>query len=124
MNFCNEDFVRVYQFCGFVLNLLKLAVPIIIIVMGTMDLFKSVVDKDENSLSKQIKILLIRIAAGLFIFFLPSIVLFLTQSIGYEQNKFSCVYTCILDTGECKVISSTQSLNNNNIDYSIYNNGG
>lgn len=69
MNFCNEDFVRVYQFCGFVLKLLKLAVPIIIIVIGTIDLFKSVVDKDENSLSKQIKILLIRIAAGLFIFF-------------------------------------------------------
>lgn len=72
---CSENDIRkVLRLFGYLLLIAKIAVPFIIIGYGTFDLFKSVVDKDEKSLTKQLKQLGIRILTGLIVFFIPNIV--------------------------------------------------
>ena len=69
--------------------------------MGTFDLFKSVVDKDEKSFGKQIKQLIIRIVAGLIVFFIPNIInaaFSLSDRFGIiEDDKYATCRSCVLD---------------------------
>lgn len=103
---CSEpDILKAFRFYGYLLIIAKVAIPLIIIVMGTFDLFKSVVDKDEKSLTKQVKILLMRIVAGIFVFFLPTIVntifdLSIEMSIVNDVKYKECV-NCLLKPNDC-----------------------
>ena len=72
---CSENSVRkVLKIFGFILLVAKFAVPLIIIGYATKDLYKSVIDKDEKSLTKQLKQIGIRIFTGICVFFVPSFV--------------------------------------------------
>lgn len=103
---CSEsDILKTFRFYGFLLMIAKVAVPLIIIVMGTFDLFKSVVDKDEKSLSKQVRMLLMRVVAGIFIFFLPTIV-YAIFDISTDLNivsdaKYKACVDCLLKPTGC-----------------------
>lgn len=104
---CSDDNIKIaLRFFGYLLMVAKLAVPLIIIVMGIFDLFKSVIDKDEKSLTKQIKILLMRIVGGVFIFFLPTIVYALFSISSdlkiVEDNKYQTCVDCLLKPTICQ----------------------
>lgn len=103
-NICSEDSIqRVLKLVGYILIIIKVLVPLILVVMGSIDLFQAVVGKDEKALSKSIKNLMLRVVLGVFIFFIPTIVnwafdVFYEVS-GGENNK-QCV-NCVLDPGDC-----------------------
>ena len=105
---CGDDNIKkALNFLGYLLMIAKVAVPLIIVIVGTFDIFKSVVDKDEKSLSKQVKLLLMRVVAGVFIFFLPTLVyaLFGISSdldIVNDSTYEGCV-TCLLKPTDCKI---------------------
>lgn len=99
---CSENSIRrVLKIFGFILLVAKIAVPLVIIGFGTFDLFKAVVDKDEKSFGKQIKQLLIRILAGLVVFFIPNIinsVFSLSNKFNIiEDDKYATCRSCVLD---------------------------
>lgn len=99
---CSENSIRrVLKIFGFILLVAKIAVPLVIIGFGTFDLFKAVVDKDEKSFGKQIKQLLIRILAGLVVFFIPNIinaVFSLSDRFGIiEDDKYATCRSCVLE---------------------------
>lgn len=72
---CDENDIKiVIRFFGYLLLIARVAIPLIIIGFATFDLFKSVVDKDEKSFGKQIKMVGMRILAGFIVFFIPNIV--------------------------------------------------
>lgn len=99
-----EDVQKILKMAGYILIIVKIMVPLILIVMGTMDLYKAVVGKDEKDLTKSIKSLALRIALGIFIFFIPSLVNVIIDSmddpVGDRENNKSCL-TCVLDPGSC-----------------------
>lgn len=103
-NICEEESVKkVLVLVGYLLYIAKVAVPLILVVLGTFDIFQAVMGKDEKDLTKSVKTLLLRIVLGIFIFFIPSIVnwafeVFNDASNGDTNN--SCV-TCVLDPGNC-----------------------
>ena len=105
---CNDKNIQTsLRFIGYLLFIAKIAIPLIIIVMATFDLFKSVVDKDEKSLGKQVKLILMRIVAGIFVFFLPTIV-YALFNISAELNivndsKYQGCVTCLLKPTECNI---------------------
>ena len=108
---CNDDNIRTaLRFIGYLLMIARVAIPLIIIVMATIDLFKSVIDKDEKSLSKQVKIIIMRIVAGVFVFFLPTIVYALFNLSAelkiVEEERFKGCATCLLKPKECSVDTS------------------
>ena len=98
---CSEDSIlQVLYFLGYLLFIAKLMVPLLIIGFGTFDLFKAVIDKDEKSLSKQAKIIGIRVIIGLIIFFLPDIVYAVfglsTTTSTYQENQYQTCADCLL----------------------------
>lgn len=107
-NPCDENSIRiVLRMFGYILLIARIAVPLIIIGFGTFDLFKSVIDKDEKSLTKQVKQLGIRILAGLIVFFIPNIVsLFFSLSDTLniiETDQYKTCSNCLLKPTTCEV---------------------
>lgn len=111
---CNDKNIQTaLRFVGYLLFIAKIAIPLIIIVVATFDLFKSVVDKDEKSLSKQVKIIIMRIVAGIFVFFLPTIVYALFNLSSelkiIEDEKYQGCATCLLKPTECNITKLTNN---------------
>ena len=111
---CNDqNIMTALRVVGYVLFIAKIAIPLIIIVVATFDLFKSVIDKDEKSLGKQAKIVLMRIVAGVFVFFLPSLVyaLFnLSEDLKIvEDAKYQGCVTCLLKPTDCNIPTTTNN---------------
>lgn len=94
-NPCDEDSLRkVLKIFGYVLMIMKFMVPLLIIGFGIFDLYKAVVDKDEKSLSKQLKMIAIRLICGLVVFFLPNIIFVFLDSIDKSGTKEQGYQTC------------------------------
>ena len=94
-NPCDEnDLRRVLKIFGYVLMIMKFMVPLLIIGFGIFDLYKAVVDKDEKSLSKQLKMIAIRLICGLVVFFLPNIIFVFLDSIDKSGTKEQGYQTC------------------------------
>lgn len=107
-NPCDENSIKtVMRLFGYVLLIARVAVPLIIIGLGTFDLAKSVIDKDEKSLTKQIKQLGIRILAGLLVFFVPNIVAVVFSMSDklniIETGQYKTCADCLLKPGNCGV---------------------
>ncbi len=105
---CSDKNIRtVLRLAGYALKLATIAIPIILIVLGTIDLYKAVVDKDEKMFSKQIKVFLIRVAIGIFVFFIPTITkaLFsLDDNINVtEDNEYKLCEICLLEPSKCDI---------------------
>lgn len=106
-NPCDEDSLRkVLKIFGYVLMIMKFTVPLLIIGFGIFDLYKSVVDKDEKSLSKQIKMIGIRLICGLIVFFLPTIIYAFLDGIDNSGTKEKGYKTC----AECVLKPTTNNL--------------
>lgn len=71
--FCWQS-AAVWQFVGVLLLVFKIVIPIILIVLGAVDLGKAVISDKEEAINKQIKIFTRRLIAAVAIFFIPNIV--------------------------------------------------
>ena len=100
------------QIVGYVLTIFKIAIPLIIIGLGMFDFGKAVVAEKEDEIKKQTKRLLYRVVAGIVIFFIPSIVLFIFEQLGNyettkEQYSFKTCEECLLKPSQCKIAYNT-----------------
>ena len=71
--FCYES-APIWQFVGILLLVFKIVIPILLIVLGAVDLGKAVISDKEEAINKQIKIFARRIIAAVAIFFIPYVV--------------------------------------------------
>lgn len=104
--FCSEA-KEILTFIGWALTIFKVAIPFIIIAYGIMDLGKAVTASKDEEIKTAAKRLLFRAIAGVCIFFVPSIVLWLfgtvnsftdaTQGGGFDTCKNAILYPW--DTG-------------------------
>ena len=72
-SFCT-DLAPIWQIVGWVLWVFKIAIPIIIIIFGMIDLGKAVVASKDDEIKKSVKSLVMRAIAGVIIFFIPTII--------------------------------------------------
>lgn len=75
-SFCQQT-KSILTFIGWALTIVKVAIPFIIIAYGILDLGKAVTASKEDEIKTAAKRLLFRAIAGICIFFVPSIVLWL-----------------------------------------------
>ncbi len=97
-SFCAES-ASLLQVVGWIVTIFKIAIPILIIILGLFDFGKAVVASKDDEIKKQSKTLMYRILAGFIIFFIPSIVLWLFSTINdYNSVKgsFQRCEDCIL----------------------------
>jgi len=107
--FCDKT-SDILQFIGYIVTIIKIAIPLLIIILGIIDFGKAVVAAKDDKMKDSAKSLGRRLIAGVIIFFVPSIVLWLfSQVSGYkedpntgEKGGFSKCQTCILTPWDCK----------------------
>lgn len=78
-----------------VFNVICIIVPIIIIVYASVDFFKSITSNDTDSLNKAVKTSMRRLIAGVVVFFIPTIVLYLTNFLNDTLNANLKISTCL-----------------------------
>lgn len=94
-----------------VVLLLQIIVPIVIIVVGSLDFLKAVIASDAEAIKKNQKKFLTRIAAGVFTLFIfiviKAVVSFTADSTNGNTDYASCLSCLISDSGDCG--STTES---------------
>jgi len=74
-NICGDDrILNLMQIIGWIINIVKIIVPLIIIILGMVDFGKAVIASDDKAINKSTYSLIRRLVAGLIIFFIPTIV--------------------------------------------------
>ena len=64
----------VWNLVGKILGVFKIVIPLLVIIYGMIDLGKAVVASKEDEIKTAAKRLLIRIIAGICVFFVPTVV--------------------------------------------------
>ena len=76
----NPDALEILKFVGWILTFFKVGIPLVIIALGMFDLGKAVVASKDEEIKTQTKGLLRRALAGVFIFFVPALVMFIFEA--------------------------------------------
>lgn len=105
-DFCSK-MSGMLKLVGYVLWIFKVAIPIIIVIFGIIDLGKAVTASKDDEIKKAVKQLMYRLAAGVMIFFIPTLIMFVFELISDYNNimtasEFNVCETCILKPGDCE----------------------
>ena len=111
-NYCNTDQLMYVQ-CGdafdipyqtpelisFAVNLLKIATPIILVIVSIITLIKALTNSNEDEIKKAQKSLIRKIVAAVMVFFVISIVQFVTMKVAdsSETDDISSCLSCFLN---------------------------
>ena len=99
----NYDFLRVIVIVKNLITIVKISIPLILIIWGALDLLKVVTAGTPDAVKEAFKKLAIRFAAGVAIFFLPTLV-----------NAFMGL---VSDFSSAKTTYKTCVTNSENLDY-------
>lgn len=104
-SFCTGSVLNVFNALGWIIYALKILIPIILIVLGTIDFGKAIIASKDDEIKKSAKTLFMRVIAGIIIFFIPTIVNLIITLIGgenvYNGTNFGPCTKCILNPFEC-----------------------
>ena len=108
-DFCNVDknpeLMRTFKGAGYILYALKIIIPILLIILGSIDIFQAVISQDEKQLSKSIMKLVQRVIAGVIIFFIPTIINYVFDMVDTNAtSRYQGCYECLLDYHNCPEI--------------------
>ena len=95
MEFCYKT-AKVWQIVGYAFLILKIVIPLILIILGIIDLGKAVISSDDKAIKKSTVTLIKRVIAGIAIFFIPTIIQVLyTYIAGYTSDMNDDFMICI-----------------------------
>ena len=80
-SFCTST-ANVWQFVGYFLFIFKIVIPLLLIILGMIDLGKAVVSNDDKEVKNATSKLAKRAVAGVVIFFIPTLVGFIFNIVG------------------------------------------
>ena len=107
-----KDLEPVLYIVRTVINIIKLAIPIILIVLATFDLAKVVTNSkgDDSETKKAVKTLVTRLIYGVIIFFVPVLIvwIFKTIHIGGVSEVVACYDKA--EAGENVTVNGINSL--------------
>ena len=99
LGFCAET-ANIWNVVGYIVVVIKIVIPLMLIVLGMVDLGKAVVSSDEKAINKAVSTLIKRFIAAVVVFFVPTIVSALFNAlslIGNETDYNTCVQ-CVTQT--------------------------
>ena len=94
-SFCTET-AGIWRFIGYIIHIVRIAIPIIIILLGTLDLGKAVIGGDDDKIKAGRKAFIMRIVYGVAIFFVFPIVETIFGLLGSDitTGNAKICYTC------------------------------
>ncbi len=100
-NFCGKS-KDIWRFVGSIVNILQIAIPVIIILLGTIDLGKAVMAGEDKKIKEAQKMLLMRLIYGVAIFFIVLIIQIVFGLLGSDKDTTSSAcFSCVASPGKC-----------------------
>ena len=101
--FCAQT-ANIWKLLGYVVLIFKIVIPLILIVLGMVDLGKAVVESDEKAIGKAVSSLIRRFIAAVVVFFIPTIVsavfnVVTVANFGEEGTDSNICVQCVTDAG-------------------------
>lgn len=105
LKFCDYRNTRItLRTLGYIITIIKIAVPIILIAVGMMDFFKVVLSGKSEDISKAVSTVIKRCIAGIIVFLVPTLMNYVFNDlIEYNDPSTKNCTKCILDPGKCNV---------------------
>lgn len=119
MGFCNET-AGIWKILGEVVFVIRIVIPIIIILLGTLDLGKAVLAGEEKTIKEAQKAFIRRLIYGVAIFFVVPLVKAAFGLVGFDvkQNEVNVCWVCSTrpHSKECASYAenASNSFNNDN----------
>ncbi len=107
--FCADTW-SIWKLIGDILTIFKIVIPVIIIIMGAIDLGKAVVSSDEKEIKKATSSLMRRFIAGIIIFFIPTIVnvvFNILDNFGEVRSDYTICSSCVASPSGCETEAET-----------------
>lgn len=106
VKFCAST-ANIWQIVGYALLVFKIAIPLLLIIFGMIDLGKAVIASKEDEIKKATGSLVRRAIAAIVIFLLPTLITFIMGLITDFTNSkasedFEICRTCIVRPGDKK----------------------
>ena len=109
-DFCKNT-ANIWQFVGYFLFWFKIIIPLLIIILGMIDLGKAVVAQRDDEIKKATSSIIKRVVIGIVIFFIPTLIYMFFGLVGVnnDDNSVDKCYKCLLKPfkTECKGIEGT-----------------
>lgn len=103
-SFCTQ-MKDIVQIVGYILMVFKIAIPLLIIALGIFDFGKAVIAEKEDEIKKQTKRLIYRVVAGIVIFLIPNLILWIfttfVDDYAKDSESFKTCETCFLHPTQC-----------------------
>ena len=106
--FCS-DTASIWRLVGYVVVIIKIVIPLLLIVLGMVDLGKAVISNEDKAINKSVTKLIQRFIAAVVVFFVPSIVNAVFNAIGMWGNDsttkddYLTCENCITNVNSCSV---------------------
>ncbi len=105
---CESELLYTFRIIGYVIYAIKVLVPIIIIIMASVDFGKAMISGDDKDLKSSTTNIIKKIIIGVVVFFIPTLLMFvinLIDSTNEVQSDFNKCTVCVLDvtSDECKL---------------------
>ena len=110
VTFCEEEGVqKTFQVIGYILFVAKIIIPLILIILGSIDFAKATISSDEKAPKDAIMALTRRIIIAIIIFLIPTILNFLLSLVNgaseaFNDSNFTDCTNCLFDPfgNECQ----------------------
>lgn len=109
VDICSPDSssLKAFQILGYILIIIKILVPLIIIVLGSIEFFKASLSGDDKANNAALKALFNKIILGISIFFVPTILdvmLSMVKETKEVGNNYKECTKCLLNptSSDCK----------------------
>ena len=94
---CTEEMRMVFEVIITILDIIKFLVPILLIILCTIDIFKIIVSKKEDEIKKLRKGILMKIVYAVIIYLIPFLIPFIFNIVGdllpidYDDSWKQCM---------------------------------
>jgi len=93
-HFCKGSVQGVFTTLGWVFFIIKIVIPILLIIFGSIDVGKAVIASKDDEIKKSVKTLAVRTVAGIIIFFVPTILNFAVKLIDNSEVYNGTFWDC------------------------------
>ena len=113
--FCTDS-ANIWQVVGYILLIFKIVIPILLIILGMIDLGKAVISGKDDEIKKNMKSLMIRAIAAVVIFFIPTLVSLIMGLVSNFSDSgakadFDVCKQCIASPGKGKCADAAKKAN-------------
>ena len=101
MGFCAQS-ASVFQAVGRFLSIIKILIPVLLVVLGAIDILKAVISSDDKAIKNSVMTLVKRVAAGILVYFVPvfvSAVFSLLPEFKENEDDYNVCRACITKPG-------------------------